>query len=668
MTSFMLFAATGSTPTTPQCDSLASTIYSSFTTTDMTTYLKATSTTCAQSYNLYPRDQIIGHTGSNGWAEDDPSVGSAGWALVSHGIGQKLFTLNSQDQVVPSLASSVAASGSDWVVTLKSGSFFSDGTAVDATAVMTALQRTNAALNAAQTELGTMTFEVQDSLNLKISSTISTPAMNVVLANWPFVIYKAGPSGDIATSRVFTGPYAVASTSLDTTGAISLTADVMELTPNTYYPFASQRVPIKIKKFSSGQEVSTAIKTGEIDMGFNLAPADVPALNWDSGLEVKSFLSGYEYMAFFNNNRAALSDVNVRKALALAMDRPALAAACAPDGLPDNLAAGMAATGAFPSSTSWGSGRSVLQTDVAEAEGLLDAAGWVLVDGVRTKAGVKLALDIVYYTFRPDLVTMAPLIQASYIALGIEATTRVNDDGNFMEGDGENSGFDILLWAQHTLPAGDPKWFLDTFFRSAAPIMGNWGQKNFAQIHSTTIDAALDTLASADASTRTAAVNAAHDAILDEYPVTFLSIPVWHVGLNSRVSSYEPWGSDYYVVKEDMPASVCSGCATAATLQWPASPPSPPSPPPSPSPPPTSPSPPPSPSPPTTSPSPPPSTTTAAAAAAADDDDNKGLVAGIIVLAVVTALALVGLAAFVVMSKKSASAGNLQKTVVQPQA
>mgnify|MGYP006170296671 CR=1 FL=1 len=42
--------------------------------------------------------------------------------------------------------------------------------------------------------------------------------------------------------------------------------------------------------------------------------------------------------------------------------------------------------------------------------------------------------------------------------------------------------------------------------------------------------------------------------------MTFLSVPVWHVGLHSRVATYEPWGSDYYVIKETMPASVCSGC------------------------------------------------------------------------------------------------------------
>ena len=65
------------------------------------------------------------------------------------------------------------------------------------------------------------------------------------------------------------------------------------------------------------------------------------------------------------------------------------AAATAPAGLPENLKAGMAATGAFPSSTTLGSSRSVLPTDAAQAATLLDAAGWVLGgDGIRAKAGV----------------------------------------------------------------------------------------------------------------------------------------------------------------------------------------------------------------------------------------------------------------------------------------
>ena len=562
-----LLASVGSTPTTPQCDALGSTIASTFTLEDRTTYRTATSSQCREVYNLYSRDQVIGHTASTGWAADDPAVGSAGWSLVSHGIGEKLFTLNSNDELVPSLASGIVRSGNDWVLTLKPGRKFSDGTSITATHVMNALQRTNQVNSAAQSEVGTMTFVVQDALRLQISTSIPYN-MEVVLANWPFVIYKAGPSGDIETSRVFSGPYAIASTSLAANGAVQIVDDIMDLVPNSHHPGAFARVPMQIRRYATGQEVGTALQTGQIDLGFNLGPADVPLLNWHSGVEVKSFLTGYTYMGFFNTQRAALSDVNVRRALTLAIDRPALSAALVPDGLPSTVTAVMPATGAFPSSTTWGNIDRQPALNTSQAAALLDAAGWILDvgDGIRKKDGVNLALDIVYYTFRADLVTMAPLIKASYIALGIEATIRVNDDGNFMDGDGAGSGFDLLLWAQHTLPAGDPYWFLNTFFRSSPPMLGTWGQQNFAQINSTTIDAALDAITTSSGEAWSTAVHTAHDAILDEYPVTFLSGGVWHAGLNGRMSSYEPWGADYYIIKEDMPASICSVCTDLSAL------------------------------------------------------------------------------------------------------
>ena len=639
-----LLASVGSTPTTPQCDALGSTIASKFTLEHRTTYRTATSPECLEVYNLYSRDQVIGHTASNGWAADDPAVGSAGWSLVSHGIGEKLFTINSNDELDPSLASGIVRSGNDWVLTLKPGRRFSDGTSITATHVMNALQRTNQLLSAARTEVGYMTFVVQDALNLVISPSIPYN-MEVVLGNWPFVIYKEGPSGDIETSRVFSGPYAVASTSLDANGAINIVGDIMDLVPNSYHPGASARVPMKIRRYATSQDLGTAFQTGEVDMGFGLVPADVPMLNWHSGVEVKSFLTGYAYMAHFNTQRAALSDVNVRKALTLAIDRPALDAAIAPDGLPSTLMPGMAATGAFPSSTAWGNIDRQPAFDMTQAAALLDAAGWIVDvgDGIRKKDGVNLALDIVYYTFRPDLVTIAPLIQASYISLGIEATIRVNDDGNFMDGDGAGSGFDLLLWAQHTLPHGDPYFFLNTFFRSSPPEFGNWGTKNFAQINSTTIDAALDAITTNyEGEAWENAVHTAHDAILDEYPVTFLSVAVYHAALNGRMSSYEPWGSDYYIIKEDMPASICSVCTDLSAL-IPVPPPTPPSPPPPlPSPPPP---PPPSPPPPASPPPPPPPSPV-----------DTGAHVTIGVLAGVTFLVLISIVILYTINKKKASA------------
>ena len=129
----------------------------------------------------------------------------------------------------------------------------------------------------------------------------------------------------------------------------------------------------------------------------------------------------------------------------------------------------------------------------------VDEAGWPLVNGVRTKSGVALSLDIVYYTFRSDLVAMAPYVVSQLTALGIQATSRVNDGGDYMDASCANTcgDFDLLMWAQHTLPAGDPNWYLETFFKTSAIQYGAWSAQNFAMYSSTTIDAALATLSQA---------------------------------------------------------------------------------------------------------------------------------------------------------------------------
>merc|ERR1712216_693168 len=41
-------------------------------------------------------------------------------------------------------------------------------------------------------------------------------------------------------------------------------------------------------------------------------------------------------------------------------------------------------------------------------------------------------------------------------------------------------------------------------------------------------------------------------AILAEFPVSNLVTPDWHVGVSERLSEYDPWGSDYYVIRSDL--------------------------------------------------------------------------------------------------------------------
>ena len=44
----------------------------------------------------------------------------------------------------------------------------------------------------------------------------------------------------------------------------------------------------------------------------------------------------------------------------------------------------------------------------------------------------------------------------------------------------------------------------------------------------------------------------AQERLFETVPVVFLVSPEWHVGLSERLAGYEPWGSDYHVLRADI--------------------------------------------------------------------------------------------------------------------
>ena len=188
---------------------------------------------------------------------DDPageaSRDNTGWALVSHGIGEKLYTMNDAGDIVPQLASAMPVKNSDgsWTVTLTTGRMFSDGTTVNAAAVAECLSRTNAKNSNAQSDARTITFEAQGPATLKITTSIVTPVLALVLSNWWSVVYKNGPDYDasVCTSpspvgvrdpvprcRLFTGPYEIKHLKTTTTDASGPTGNVLKMVPNPHHP------------------------------------------------------------------------------------------------------------------------------------------------------------------------------------------------------------------------------------------------------------------------------------------------------------------------------------------------------------------------------------------------------------------------------------------------
>ncbi|HMB12090.1 ABC transporter substrate-binding protein [Saliniramus sp.] len=453
-------------------------------------------------------------------AATDPAQGSAGWALVSHGIADQLFRVDRDGRLVGNLATDATRIDDlTWQVTLAPDRLFSDGSPVTAQAVADSLNRTVAENPAARASAGALTFEAQSESLLTITSERPTPVMPSILAEWAFPVYLYA-GGDLH----FTGPFMIA----DFTPGARL-----DLKPNPHYPQADSRNPVQITRVADGQALALALRAGEIDLAFHLPVESRAMLQASGDIAVTSFPVEYQYMMWMNTASDALGDARVRRAIDLAIDREALIAAAR---------AGRVAHGAFSQVFPF-SADEPARHDAQAAAALLDEAGWIRDgDGPRMRDGETLSLTLVAYPQRPDLVTYQPVIRAALADLGIEVTTRITESPTDMARAGE---FDLFLWAQHTAPAGDPGFFLLLF-------LGSEGANNYSGWSSAAFDALLADLAqTSDPQARNLIAREAQALIAEEAPVAFLVTPEWHVGKSARLAEYEPWGSDYYVIRSD---------------------------------------------------------------------------------------------------------------------
>jgi len=455
----------------------------------------------------------------------DPTDGSAGWALTSHGVGEKLFTVDKDGELIGQVGESVNKIDEfTWDVVLKEGYKFSDGTVVDAEHVATSLNELNTKNPSAQSSLGNMTATAQDDGKVRIVSERTTHVMDAVLAEWVFVIFTTDSSGNF----LFTGPYAIESYS----------AEQIDLIPNPHYDSQSLERPIiKVKKYSDGDLLAEAAKNHEIDIGFHLPISKLPEVKEMDGVSIKSFEVGYQYMMFHNMD--SLQDLSVRKAIDTAIDRSALSTA---------LEGGVGTRSLFPDNSPYYSDETDPRGSLELAKAILEEDGWMLnANGKREKNGEELTINLVAYPHRPGLGIMQPVIEDSLTALGMTVTSILtSQDWDETQAIIDDRSFDLLLWAQHTLPAGDPMWFLSAFFRTD-------GGSNHANLQSEAVDTMLNELSLAEDHLERVSHTAETQAlILSEVPVSSLVTPYWHVSLSDRLADYDPWGSDYYVIRADL--------------------------------------------------------------------------------------------------------------------
>lgn len=215
--------------------------------------------------------------------------------------------------------------------------------------------------------------------------------------------------------------------------------------------------------------------SGELDMA-GIAPSMAPLAERDATLRVITYPVLFGTGLFFNTTRPPFDDARVRRAVARSIDRARIVAvALAGFGTPSSSAVPPESPLAWPGAP----GR-----DTAEADRLLDAAGWHrAAGGRRARAGT--ALDVELLTVGSGDNVAEQLVQADLGARGIGVRVRQTEMGTFLTtARAADKRFDLLLAG---IPGDMSLSYVSALFASSQ----RGGTLDYTGFHDRSLDALL---------------------------------------------------------------------------------------------------------------------------------------------------------------------------------
>lgn len=373
----------------------------------------------------------------------DPHLtGSSTTAILARHVVDSLVAQGEDMSFSPWLAEDweVSDDNTEYVFHLRSGVTFSDGTPLDAEAVVYNFERildpeTNSPY--ARSLLGPVaTVEAVDELTVRMTyeapfatllqglslpyTGIESPTFlesgdaspTTLVGSGPFTLESFTPGSE--TSLVRRDDYAWGPGFAENTGASHLEAIEFLILPE-----ASVRLG--------------ALRSGQVQAIEAVPPSEVEALADDPDLDVLTYSNpGVTYSLFLNTSRPPFDDVRVRQAFQSSFDTAALATAAYLGTMEpaDNILAPSTPYYAPEVADMWG-------FDLDRANALLDEAGWTErdADGFRTKDGARLT---VVYPFaeaanQAEDLTLAQAVQAEAKAAGFDVRIDLVDPGTITD-------------------------------------------------------------------------------------------------------------------------------------------------------------------------------------------------------------------------------------------
>ena len=388
-----------------------------------------------------------------------PEPSTSGYIFTRMGIAETLTDAEPDGRLVPALATAWTSSddGLTWTFVLRDGVSFHDGTPMTAEAVANAL-------SIARTKPGPLAKTPVTGIkaeNGAVILTLSDPfgALPAYLAHYSTQILAPaayGPDG-AGIEIIGTGPYRISRLA----PPLSLKAEAFP----DYWGTAPHVPGVSYSAVSRVETRALMAESGDADFVFGLDPASVARLGNSDAVTVHSVAIPRTLLLKVNAGDPALSDLDARRALSLAIDRAGIAKAVLryPEG----------ATQLFPPSVGeWhDEGLEPLTYDPEAARDLLAGLGWTEgPDGILTRNGDRFALTLTTYPDRPELPLVAAVLEQQFREIGVELTIDTTNSSEITSRHADGS-LDLGLIARNFALIPNP---IGTVLSDYAPT-GDWG-------------------------------------------------------------------------------------------------------------------------------------------------------------------------------------------------
>lgn len=306
-----------------------------------------------------------------------------------------------------------------------------------------------------------------------------------------------------------------------------LRGDRIVLEPNPYYRPRPKLAQIVLQIVPNLNSNFVVLQSGAVDVG-TLTPENAAQAERTAGLRVVRFPENATRLLYLQTQMGATRDRRVRRAIAGALDYPALAAAWRNEFRP-------ATSFLPPPIVRW---RSVTippyRYDPHSAARQLDRAGWLMRGGVRAKDGMPLDGVLGVNSEDPINVRIATLVQAQLAAIGMQLTIKSNPVRIWFSPEGLLRNGKATIAGETWVGGSDPEQSLN--FRCVQAIKGD---ENHSFYCSKRFEALFDDQARTPSQAqRNRDFDAIQILIHDDVPV----IPLYYedrlIGVSDRVTGY----------------------------------------------------------------------------------------------------------------------------------